>query len=1072
MKLFRASRAAKSGACFLESRARERCKILVCLAVMLLSASGHANDTNSDFTSLTIAGLQRVVSERERVIQSFRIEGQVCAVIPEDRMIVVEDNSGAGLFKLPAIKNTVRVGERVEISGKNCLLVHDQYGIDVGAAPVVDNDGLHPSMLKSGSVFLREGFQPIQVAWFNGLAASGLSLEYAGPGLPRQKISGNALWRRTVETKDFQPGINFSAYNSEAGQYWYRLPDFERLAPVATGIATNFDLSYKVRSDETALLFDGYIKIPNAGTYTFYLESDDGSQLSVGEPSVSCTATAASEGAIPPVETFEQALAGKNARQWVEVEGKVAFACENQRSMEIELIENETKNQLPVTVVDGMDLFPTNLVHRLIRVRGICEFSDVMLDKKPLRVLVPSSKQVQVVSAAEGDVQNYSTNDLLVAVAQVRRLNPEQARIGIPVKVRGVVISTTVDSIFLQDYSGGIHVHCNQLDWVNKPYAGELWEIEGTAGLGTFVPIINATGAKYLRDAAMPEPARPTWNQLMNGNLDSEYVELRGVLTAVSSNQISLLTAEGSVQIEDNEINQQPLPVTPMFANGRALLGSLVRIRGCYLAKRDLQTRQVIGGELYLASAVMDVEEMGPLNPFSLPTTKIADLLWFDASASALHRTKVAGQILYAGSDEYFANDGRLGFRVRTQEATALQAGDIVEVVGFPKLGGPSPVLLDSQVRKIGHGALLMPAPIAGTNLLDYHYDSTRVQITARLVNKTVHKDELVLELEAAPCFFTARLKSNSDTWPILAIGSLLQVTGVSACMVENSSGANTRPFDLLVNRAADITVLQRPSWWTVGHSVAVAATLAGSLCVALIWITLLRRIIGKRTAQLQMEIETRQKAEQHRVMEQERIRIARDLHDELGAGLTEMGILGALAKNPAISPNEKEHYLNQLTESTRSLVTGLDEIVWAVNPRYDSVGSLITYYSLFAQRFLNLAGIACRLQIIEPFPELPLDSKLRHGIFLAFKEALNNVVRHSQANEVEIQMEVAENQLIISIRDNGRGIEPEALPGQDGLHGMSDRLQQINGECQVTSKPGKGTHVRFQIQLDQVYHD
>src|SRR5438132_9581192 len=146
--------------------------------------------------------------------------------------------------------------------------------------------------------------------------------------------------------------------------------------------------------------------------------------------------------------------------------------------------------------------------------------------------------------------------------------------------------------------------------------------------------------------------------------------------------------------------------------------------------------------------------------------------------------------------------------------------------------------------------------------------------------------------------------------------------------------------------------------------------------------------------------------------MEQERTRVAQDLHDELGAGLTEVGILGSLAKNPSVPAAERERYLDRLTEAARSLVTGLDEIVWAVNPHYDSVASLASYYSLFAQRFLNLAGIACRLHIAEAFPDYPLDSRIRHGTFLAFKEALNNIVRHSGATEVELKIEVAEDRL------------------------------------------------------------
>ncbi len=143
---------------------------------------------------------------------------------------------------------------------------------------------------------------------------------------------------------------------------------------------------------------------------------------------------------------------------------------------------------------------------------------------------------------------------------------------------------------------------------------------------------------------------------------------------------------------------------------------------------------------------------------------------------------------------------------------------------------------------------------------------------------------------------------------------------------------------------------------------------------MALIWITLLRRKVEERTRQLKKQIEERQLVEQRRAMEQERTRVAQDLHDELGAGLTEMGLLGDLAKDSAVPVEEQQRYLGQMTNTARSLVASLDEIVWAVNPRYDSVGSLVSYYTLFAQRFLNLAGVACRPQIPASFPEYSLD--------------------------------------------------------------------------------------------------
>jgi signal transduction histidine kinase len=303
-----------------------------------------------------------------------------------------------------------------------------------------------------------------------------------------------------------------------------------------------------------------------------------------------------------------------------------------------------------------------------------------------------------------------------------------------------------------------------------------------------------------------------------------------------------------------------------------------------------------------------------------------------------------------------------------------------------------------------------------------------------------------------------------------LPVGSKLRLIGTYASIGADNADGSLDPFELLLlnsNRA--ITVLERPSWWTVRHAVTVAAALAGALGLAFVWVVLLGRKVETRTEQLKKEIEARQIVEQHRAMEQERTRVARDLHDELGAGLTEVRILGALVKTPGVSPEEKDRYLDQLSESARALVIGLDEIVWAVNPHYDSVGSLATYFALYAQRLLNLAAIACRVQVAESLPEYPLDSKLRHGIFLAFKEALNNVVRHSGATEVRFKIEVAGGQLVISVADNGQGFEPSAgrTPGKDGLVGMCERLRQLGGNCQVNSRPGRGTTVEFHLALN-----
>ena len=99
-----------------------------------------------------------------------------------------------------------------------------------------------------------------------------------------------------------------------------------------------------------------------------------------------------------------------------------------------------------------------------------------------------------------------------------------------------------------------------------------------------------------------------------------------------------------------------------------------------------------------------------------------------------------------------------------------------------------------------------------------------------------------------------------------------------------------------------------------------------------------------------------------------------------------------------------------------------MDEIVWAVNPRHDTLESLATYLEKFAQDWLATAGIRCRLDLPLQFPEWHLTSEVRHNVFLAFKEALHNAVKHSGASEVLIRLAVKEKSFELAVEDNGRG--------------------------------------------------
>lgn len=199
---------------------------------------------------------------------------------------------------------------------------------------------------------------------------------------------------------------------------------------------------------------------------------------------------------------------------------------------------------------------------------------------------------------------------------------------------------------------------------------------------------------------------------------------------------------------------------------------------------------------------------------------------------------------------------------------------------------------------------------------------------------------------------------------------------------------------------------------------------------------------------------------------ESERSRIARDLHDDLGASLTEISILAALAAEDA-NTTPLQPALNQLSVKAKHVVGSLDEIVWAVNPREDTLRSLVDYIAAFAREFLDIAGIPLRLDVARGIPERALATSRRHGIFLAARESLNNIVKHSGATEALLQISVADNLLEIRIEDNGCGFELEyASSTGNGIGNLTQRMEEAGGTCRVETARRRGTTVFLTLPL------
>ena len=204
---------------------------------------------------------------------------------------------------------------------------------------------------------------------------------------------------------------------------------------------------------------------------------------------------------------------------------------------------------------------------------------------------------------------------------------------------------------------------------------------------------------------------------------------------------------------------------------------------------------------------------------------------------------------------------------------------------------------------------------------------------------------------------------------------------------------------------------------------------------------------------------------EQENALQEERARIAKDIHDDLGARMTQISLLSELTQQALPQPQKAGELVGQIATMSRLGIKSLDEIVWAVNPRNDTLQDLLDYAGQYAVDFLQTAGIRCRVDFPNTPPAREIPADVRHGLFLAVKEALHNIIKHAQAREVWLRVSVTDSALQWVIEDNGRGFDQSPSDARaDGVRNMRQRLAELGGGCSVESRPGAGTRISLTV--------
>jgi ligand-binding sensor domain-containing protein/signal transduction histidine kinase len=207
----------------------------------------------------------------------------------------------------------------------------------------------------------------------------------------------------------------------------------------------------------------------------------------------------------------------------------------------------------------------------------------------------------------------------------------------------------------------------------------------------------------------------------------------------------------------------------------------------------------------------------------------------------------------------------------------------------------------------------------------------------------------------------------------------------------------------------------------------------------------------------------------QQEAVEKERARIARDIHDQLGANLTQVSLLGEMIEADKDHPNEIEAHARQISQTALETTRALDEIVWTVNPSNDTLDGLVTYLCKYAQDYFAVAGIRYRLDAPAELPAYPIPPEVRHNVFLAAKEAITNVVRHARATSACLRLHLSPDHFTIEVEDDGRGIthlDLSAPQTRNGLRNMRKRMEDIDGSFAISPGTQGGALVRLTAPL------
>lgn len=690
----------------------------------------------------------------------------------------------------------------------------------------------------------------------------------------------------------------------------------------------------------------------------------------------------------------------------------------------------------------------------------------------------------------------FAENFAYTHVNQIRRLTKSEALQHATLTLDGVITfsrSGTDYQFILDDGEEGIRCILPKtpenrvlLDTIlpqsNHLCVGSHLRVRGVTDFGEYAPVVQVIDIHVLGKRDLPLPKKPTLEELFSGTMESQRIQVEGVVRFAKKEKEGVLLHIGTL-FDRYQVVIDPAPDVAVDS----LPDAKIRVVGCLVpicnAGHDLIGISIEASDRNEFTIITPA----PNDPFSIPQSSFTQIRSFSPGGANLHRRKIKGVVTFSRTfDNYFfMRESGHNLRVSVVHKNTFVPGDLVEATGFTNFRSTTPRIEEALARKVGTSSEPIPAPLPVTiEALRQEYDWTTDHPIKDWFGEMVTLDAFVLDVNKRETFLqlvvgekgrsvhVAIPLSPSDPIPLnLQIGAYVRLSGIAVVNYQawNMGDNLGKIADVTINlqNKESLTVLNPPSWWTTKRITTVIGIGVLLIALSLLWIVSLRRTVRKQTHLLEESLRSHHNAElEFAAAKRERLRLSHDLHDgfqQLLAG-SMYRIKAALNYLPddAIAAREQ---LDDAQQSLMHTQKGLRKALWGLTEESEGPADFIGLLKNAVQHMEHWKGI---VHITHEGKEPPMSRHVMGSLLMVVQEAIGNAVAHGHATVITLHVQFDDSGVLLMIDDNGCGFNPAdpALrkTGHWGIRSMEERLDSFSGRFTLTSSSGKGTHITAYI--------